>query len=469
MKKCLSMALGILFVMSSSVPALANSAPRWLEGVQFAGTMTAEENCPITVEQETLTFDIQEFPQEHYAEREPYLAYSGKVTAAYTFHNPTAEEITATLVFPFGQTPNYGYSYDRETEERVYAVDGEKYDITVDGAPIEKTVRHTLSYPWDDFSLENDLPKLNDGYREDDFYSLDLPVTKYTYAISGVDEENHAATAAFDWRGDLTKTKLMLEQQCGGGTLEDGISVHMWVNREEGATLYVFGEPLTEELDWKFYEDGGCDKEIPGEMTLTATESMTFAEFIEAVYGTGEGVLPADWYNAIVESLHRSEWEYGVLGNFEYDGGVAPDDLLRWYEYEITIPAGGRIVNTVTAPIYPTIDNGYEPPVYAYTYLLSPAQTWASFGRLELAVNTPYFLTESSLEGLQKTETGYALSMKGLPEGELTFSLSAEETPKEAAPYPSAWRLPLGVLVILCGGAGFFIGYLVTVMMKKRK
>lgn len=466
MKKCLSMALCTLFALSGAVPALANSAPRWLEGVHFAGTMAAEENCHITVEQEKLTFDIQEFPAEYYKELESYLAYSGKVTAEYTFHNPTAAEITATLVFPFGQTPNYGYSYDKETEERVYGVDGEKYDITVDGAPIEKTVRHTLSYPWEEFSLENDLPKLIDGYRADAFYSLDLPVTKYTYAISGVDEENDAATAAFDWQGDPTKTKLLLKQQCGGSTLEDGISVHMWVDAEEGATLYVFGEPLTEELHWKFYEDGGCEKEISGEMTLTETEPMTFAEFIESVYGAGEGILPSDWYNAIVESLHRSEWEYGVLGNFEYDGGLTPGDLLRWYEYEITIPAGESIVNRVTAPIYPTIDNGYEPPVYAYTYLLSPAKEWAAFGRLELAVNTPFFLTGSGLEGFQKTETGYALSMEGLPESELTFSLSAEETPKEAAPYSSAWRLPFGALVLLCGATGFLIGYLVT---KRRK
>ena len=35
---------------------------------------------------------------------------------------------------------------------------------------------------------------------------------------------------------------------------------------------------------------------------------------------------------------------------------------------------------------------------------------------------------ESSLKGFEKTETGYALSMDGLPDGELKFTLCSEET-----------------------------------------
>lgn len=39
-------------------------------------------------------------------------------------------------------------------------------------------------------------------------------------------------------------------------------------------------------------------------------------------------------------------------------------------------------------------------------------------------------MTERGLEGFEKTESGYALSLDGLPDGELEFTLSAEEKPK---------------------------------------
>ena len=108
--------------------------------------------------------------------------------------------------------------------------------------------------------------------------------------------------------------------------------------------------------------------------------------------------------------------------------------LMRWYEYEITVDPWERVINTVTAPIYPAINTNYDPSIYTYTYLLSPAQTWRDFGTLDIRVNTPYFITESSLKGFEKGEGGYTLSLDGLPEGELVFVLSADEHPVKELP-----------------------------------
>ena len=71
----------------------------------------------------------------------------------------------------------------------------------------------------------------------------------------------------------------------------------------------------------------------------------------------------------------------------------------------------------------------YTPTVYEYAYLLSPATTWSEFGSLDITINTPYYLTESTIDGFEKTEDGYLLHLDGLPEGELIFSLSTEENP----------------------------------------
>lgn len=428
MKKLCSVLLST-FMLFSPVTALANSAQTYFQGISPSGAVVTGEQSPLVVEQERLTFDLQEFPLDYYSDLEEYLAYTGRVTAEYTFHNPADYDVTVKLAFPFGQTPDYGYSYNHETEQQVYAADGEKYDVTVDGIPIEKTVRHTLFYRGEDFELEKDLPRLADGYAEDAFWKFDTPVTKYTYIIDGIDEEFDAARLGFQWSGDGEKTKLMLVKQCGGEDAEEYVAVTRWVKNGDTIELYVFGEPLEQELEW-FSENGAEETPFAYTLTLEGTETMTFREFAMAEYTEDSSILPSDWYNAMVAHLNHSEWAFGILGNFEYEGTNISDALLRWYEYEITVPAGGTVANTVTAPMYPSSDLDYQPPIYQYTYLLSPAQTWAEFGRLDIVVNTPYYMTDSGLEGFAKTEQGYALSLDGLPEGELEFTLSAEEKPK---------------------------------------
>lgn len=92
---------------------------------------------------------------------------------------------------------------------------------------------------------------------------------------------------------------------------------------------------------------------------------------------------------------------------------------------------GERIVNEVTAPVYPSINGRWTPSVYGYTYLLSPAQTWTQFGTLDIIINTPFCLIKSSISDFKKTENGYRLSYNGLPSQELEFSLCRTENPEE--------------------------------------
>lgn len=437
MKKMFSILLSTLLVLTPMV-AFANSAQTHFRGITPTDVMvTGAEyplvvhHSPIVVEHETLTFDLQEFPLEHYAEEADYLAYGGKVTAEYTFHNPADYDVRAKLAFPFGQTPDYGYSFNPDTDQRVYAPDAEKYDVLVDGKPIESTVRHTLFYRGEEFELKDDLPKLIDGYMEDEFWKFDLPVTKYTWKISGIDEEFDAARLGFWWDGDASERKIMLMEQAGGSTAEDKLAVTRWVDNGDEIEVYVFGKPLEEEPEW-FSENGSEDTPFVYTLNFLGEETGTYEDYVFSEWEDNSTVLRHDWYNAVTQNLKNCEWEHGILNRLEYAGRFPDDDLLRWYEYEIFIPAGGTITNTVTAPIYPDMNVRYEPPVYTYSYLLSPAKTWAEFGTLDIVVNTPYYMTESSSRfSFEKTETGYQASYDGLPDGELEFTLSADAYPKE--------------------------------------
>ncbi len=446
MKKKMTLFLSTILSVAMAVPAMANSAQTYFEGISPTGTIFTGEQSPIVVEQEVLTFDLQELPLEYYSNKEEYLAYSGKVTAEYTFRNPSDMDITVEMAFPFGRTPDYGYSYDHETEERVYGADGEKYAVTVDGEPVERTIRHTLFHQGEDFELEKDLSRMTDGYMADDFYYPDLTVTKYSWQIDGIDEaEFSAARLGFWWDGDSRERKLMLMEQSGGENKEDKIAVTRWVENGDTIELFVFGDPLEEEIQW-FSENGSEDTPFDYTLTFLGTESTTYEEYVFA--GWEDGILREDWYNATTQELRLCEWDFGILGSFEYSGTLWAEDLLRWYTYEMTIPAGATVVNTVTAPMYPSVNTRYEPPIYLYEYLLSPAKTWAAFGELDIIVNTPYYMTESSL-GFEKTETGYEASLDGLPEGELTFTLSEDPSPRAPGTPPAGGIFMIFILLLI--------------------
>ena len=413
----------ILFLASDifKLTALANSARRIWYGVDMTGTVVKGENCPIEVEDEQLTFDISEFPNSYYEKKGDFLKYNGKVTAK--------------LVFPFGYYPEYGSDeYDEENQMCKRIDDTAKFDIKINDKEIKKELRHSLYYSDYDFDIHKEMSFLIDGYIKDDFYSPELPVTKYVYEISEVDKKLYNRVVAgieippFDG-----KRKYYLEQSYGFTTNDKG-NTRIGVGAENGEEIefYVIGEPVKDLPKWKFYESSSNEsKEIKGEMQLKSTSKMTFKEFALTSYDKGGQILESDWYNIIVELYKQATVENsGAIFISVYDTGERLKSLLRWYEYEITLAPGEKITNTIEAPLYPTIDEEYDHDIYRYNYLLSPASTWAKFGNLNVDINTPLYLIDNSQDGFTKTKTGYNFKSSGLPEGELRFSLSTVEKPE---------------------------------------
>ena len=448
--------LTICLCLAVSGSVSANSAQSDWDGTYANGTISKDEECPVIVEQELLTFDVSEFPKSHYESRDAFLSYSGNVSAEYTFYNPEDYTVTATLLFPFGKTPDYGFQYDTATLEECFGADTEKYGVTVNGEEVEKTLRYT--YAADDFELERDLEKLHDGYAEDPFYDPEMPVTKYTYTANGIDPElNGAANAGFRLYGGGGKTKVYLENSSGYNRLGKELEISAWVNNGVQVDVYMIGEQPEELPDWYICEDGAMEERTEGEMNLTDVEEMTFREFTMMSYDPDSDISESDWYNAVIYEMNLYEKDFGFIESF-FDKLDVSDTLMRWYEYEITIGPGGRITNEVTAPVYPEI-HGREYPSYDYTYLLSPAQTWKEFHDLEVVINTPYFMRESSLEGFEKTDEGYIFAADSLPAGELEFTLAETEGSPLAnrdsggagTGYPTGYLLAAAGIVLAAG------------------
>ena len=479
-KKIICLLICTLFISTLlPITVSANSAQTHWRGVDSTGAMVVGDNCPIQVTKEVLTFDIAEFPSNYYRDSAEFLAYTGKVTAEYTFYNPTDLTVTATLAFPFGKQPDYANTYDEETRSYVTNIDTGKYDITINGEAIEKKIRYTLKSDFQ-FDLETDLTKLHDDYVSDWFYSPNMTVTKYTYIVGGankegqIDEEKYrAANAAFDWNGGDGKTRIYFPDQSGFHLQKDGDArFSRWADNGDVFVIYAIGQPFSSPLVWKCYEDGGVkDKEeIDGIVSLTNTETMTLEDLALENWSEDSGVSKVDWYNAVIDSFDEGLGENAKYNyvNTEYRYNFMRN-LMRWYEYEITIAPKESIVNTVTAPIYPEIDLNYEPDIYSYTYLLSPARTWASFGELEIIINTPFYITDNTIDDFVKTDNGYTYKQNGLPSSELEFTLCTAENP---TPPQTGYRgmqietiIFIAVVAVIAVGGGI----VVFVVVRKKK
>lgn len=445
----------ILMLPFTVLPASANSAQKRWQGKSANGVMVTDGECPIIVEHETLTFDIQDLRNPHVYAEESEKPPVSSVTAEYSFYNPSDMEVTATLAFPFGKV-----SYDD------YDADSDKYKITVDGEEIEAMLRHTLtvssSYN-NDFDLDVDLARLLDGYATHDFYNEELRVTKYSFTV-GVDGSKHS-NARFAFDIDPAKCDNTVYY------LPRIVNHYGIIEREDGKlrlynhtysceyTVYVLGDRPEEFPEIKFYESYNCNdsEEIEGYSIMKSIEEMSFTDFVYKEYDEARGVSRMDWYNATVELFGNIE-NRTVLRSDEFDNGFE-NSLLCWYQYDLTLAPKGRAKNSVTAPMVSGVDISYDPPIYDYTYLLSPASTWASFGKLDIYINTPYYMTECSLDGFTKTESGYELHLEGLPSHEVTsitlegiqketvfdeleFTLCTEEDPEGSG-------LPLGLVILI--------------------
>ena len=460
-KRIICLCLFICIAFSSSFVS-ANSAMKQWEGTTSTSSILLDEDCPIEVESEELIFDLVEFPKNYYEEDHDFLSYEGRVSASYTFYNPTDMKVRVWMAFPFGKLPTYSRT------NGILSFDMDQYDVLVNDEPIDKQLRYTYSPYYSQFELERDLPRLRDELVKDVFYSPQMMVTKYIFKINNVDSEAYnAATIAFDIDKGNQDTRLYLVNQSGLKIDGDVVRMSSWVD-DEDVVLYAFNDPLEVLPKWKVYENGGAEdgEEIEGSVDLVDQVSMSFEDFIFQSWKEDMGISKIDWYNARVDQLNEYLQD-NYINDFHFETESFLENLMVWYEYECEIEPKGTINNTVVALMYPSIDLRYEPPVYEYLYLLSPASTWSEFNDLKVVIRTPHYLIDSSLE-FEEYEEGYVYTSDGLPEGELAFTLSESSKPEKERRnlfHPMVMVYVVAILLIV----GLLIGGIIIWKKAKRR
>ena len=454
-------ALLICLILLPGLPSGANSAQTEWRGTTASGVLVTDENCPVEVKNEQLTFHIEELPGRFDFKIEDYRAY---VTADYTFYNPADYTVTATLAFPFGRMPEYSNIMNENDQ----AVNRARYGATIDGKPVETAVRHTLSLSAYDNSA--DIPKLKNGYTDDPFFRPELPVRHLCFSVERQEKDEQIYAVL-----EIRQGSGMKIASGGYGFVEVGSGTELWFKGDE-YSFWAFGDLKEEGYEWRLYKDADHKEKIERAVIAYGekTEQTTYEEFVFSSYREENGIGRVDWYNAFTDFLNENS--YGQDKNAIYMHGQAFDEalLMSWFVYEMSVGPGQTLRSAVTAPLYPSIDAGYEPPVCIYEYLLSPAATWAAFGNLSVKIETPFVLLDK--EGAQMTFTeadgGYAAEIDRLPKGELIFRLCTDPSPKkttflgyslETLPY-ILWAVFLFVVLPAAAAAA-----IVIVVKKRRK
>lgn len=445
--------LTVLLFNIANISGFANSGPAYWYGSD-SSNIIMRDNCPLIVEKEILEFDIYNQLDEYYSENdaEEFKTYTDKFTAEYIFYNPTDKDITAQLAFPLGMMPQY-VNLERDMS---------KYSVLLNDTEIEKKIRYTKSDDYYSFDYKQEVLKLADGYIEDDFYSPDMPVTKYTLIPHINEEADYRQEIRIRWDSSISdKTRILpLRINSFQWMPENIIEIGGSLTQKNPIVIYAIGHPFEKFPDYSFYESGRKDaKEIEASVEIMQEET-TLTRLLEELYteiNKKWNVSPMDTYNIFVSSITNEDYytKAGIIHT--EDIYYYSENLICWYLYEITVPAGETVINTVTAPLYPDINLKYEPKKYSYEYLLSPAKEWAQFNDIEININTPFYMLETNQDIFEKTETGYVYKGAGLPDGELEFVLCASETPQKDN--NSKYNLFMFVSIVL--PVGLFVGLII--------
>ena len=406
---CFAVIVLLTGMLLPTFSANANSAPiKTYDGTLHTGALAIDPDCPLTVSTEVLTFNIQNFPDDH-----PEGEYSADFSAEYLFFNPTDTDYTATLAFPFGTTDVLFAEGEQINRDKLW--------VSVNGINVNAKIRYTY-FPNNDaeFFTRDELSKIRDGYAEDVFFSPDMPVSKITYHLK---RSPGCKFANLDLSGCYDPSFRIM-----GST-----GTHFGYSDIQEIVIYIIGTLPTDLPEWNFYEDSNMTEKSEGEVTVISTEQMTFGDLALSMRDAESPISKVDWYNAVVDALNGPGGHPEYTGEHTYYEGLlnVSHSLLGWLVYDMTVPARAYVTNTVSAPIYPYYDHRLEPTVYSYKYLLSPAKEWKEFGSLTVIINTPFYMTGCSVEGFEKTDDGYILELENLPDGELSFDLCTSENPSE--------------------------------------
>ncbi|MBQ1233829.1 MAG: hypothetical protein IIW17_04065 [Clostridia bacterium] len=445
----------VLLCVLAVMPVLAAFDPPlpW-EGSVSGGVFVVDGESELAVEQAELRFDASDLLEYSYADAQELLEYGARVTATYTLYNPTDHTVTEQLATPIS---SYPYSSQSIPE----GVDAEKFTVAINGSQITPQLRHvftagksyyvsTANTQRSDVYMPNfGLAYLSDTLLSRSVFTPDAPVYVYTYhAEVDEGEKENSFFASADIQADPQSCALFASWYMYDGASDGNVvSVSKNVYLSEDFSICSVGKPL-ETVVWTTETYKG--KAVKASVLQTSVSQMTLYEYVLQGYDTQSGISEQDYFNAFLaftENYARDDSAFVEVG---VESPLPVYNLQPWQLFSVELEPGERMRVTVTAPLYPSLYDRYDPPIYIYAYAMAHMDEWSAFGQTRVQLVTPYYLLDQQRpmpndNAYTKTENGY------LWEGQaefpyLVFSTCENQDPSDG----SFWiAVILSILMIL--------------------
>ena len=410
---------GVFALPSNAKSAQAGAAPMYADGIAASEIVLLNDTTQVEVEKEKLTFHAEKLP-------EPYAGVKceGTLRAEYTLYNPSAEDETLRLALPLGSTNNYYYDYDGD------GAHGE-YTVTMNGEPVETKLRHSYLFEYETPTAENltGAPEM---------LKADTPVYEYSFtATKPTEYDDKDMVLCAEVYYDRQSTLLLGSDIRNAYPKNGNEIITFWLgDSAKSYSFYLAGEAGTLLSVYLASTDG--EVELTNAEVSFVGGVSTFADYAgEPPY---KEVSVEDWQRIIaVWAVDR-----------QYDDRPLYELLYRFSEYEITVPAGGRVTHAVQTPLIPSVQSAK----CLYSYDFGAARSWADFHSLEVEIYAESAPSESSLN-LVAGEGVYTHERSTLPMNALRFSLGEYEETKWRGGGLSDLEIALilfAVLLVLAGG-----------------
>lgn len=408
--------LVITFILMQSGASFANSAPTYWEGYPYSEVLLVDEASPIEVKREKLLFDYNR-PMEQQFGFSPTAA----VTAEYQMVNSSNTDQKVQMAFSLVSSLN-----ELSMKDLIVEADGSKvpYEIYPAMEAAEHNYDSDEQFRYDGFHISNaelELPG----------FDLNQNAQLVRYRIKAVKESNMRFELFF--HADPERTRLIAKNfnmasytEGKGSSLGAGI----YDDKEKVVEVLVLGETIdlkTEILTEEGEKADRSDYYLKEEVISVEPRKYLMDE------------IHRDLRRDTLEAVDDTQLLNLYLSRIWSDGLVAGYSLL---DEALSASHADRVITLLYTAYFPadserTIRVGYLTdgtmdrresisPQYHYTYLLSPAKHWKSFGELELEIRTPEkapFVIDSSLPLTLDGERRYVSVVDGLPEDELLFTL----------------------------------------------
>jgi len=405
----------ILFFFLNSTPVWANSAPVYWEASPSSNVMIVEEDSPISVLKENLTFDFRENLLKDYS-------IVAKVNAEYTMKNTSEKEITSAMVFPyFGN-----FSGSRKPGG----------EVLVDGSPVPYTLYYGDAYRKENLEeekldLKGALNEMETGSYEPVNFSLDEPGVLYQVTFKNLKKDHFTGKLSFSLEGS---EKVFAKNLNGYGYSADQYDIGTSVRYQDTIEVFLLGDALNLIPEAHTFE-GVTLRENEDYTVEISKKSMLFQDYYEEMIADSEYL----GYFVINNQTERNFFLKNLDDAFGSARLVTEDDLAQFLHeerliflyYETSFQAEEEKTTSISYEAGGSMDRrSSKDPTYTFEYLLSPAGYFKDFTNLTLRVlpseGYPYVIS-SSLP-LDKKENGEYLGVfDTLPEKELTFTMYREE------------------------------------------